>query len=352
VVIKRSSAREVAALLQELQQGDEAAREAATARLAVIGTRAVDGLLAVAATPGEAAPRLAALAALEAIADPRAIATAAAALGEESQAVADAAAGVLRACLNSTRGTEALDRLAQVALDVGKPDHARVAAITALRTLPRKDTAPIWAALQADASTVVREAAVPGAKGPEPPAGGSEAPEDPVAALEAAAAGSLPEDPGRLRHWLAGDISRIPLPTLHRLVELVSEREAQRTAAERTAWMTARAAIHVALAQRGSRVALYDLRESIAKAPGAPVEMLTALEAIGDRSCLEPLASTYARLSTDAVGDVAWWREHIATAFRSIAAREKITERHAVARQIRTRWPAAAGLLPTGRRER
>ena len=55
-------------------------------------------------------------------------------------------------------------------------------------------------------------------------------------------------------------------------------------------WTTARAAAHVALAQRGSRLALYDLRESLERAAPLPVEFLTALSLIGDASCLEPIA--------------------------------------------------------------
>jgi hypothetical protein len=37
-----------------------------------------------------------------------------------------------------------------------------------------------------------------------------------------------------------------------------------------------------------------------------------------------------------------WWKQHLVTAFRAIAAREKLTERHAVVKQIRARWPEAA----------
>jgi hypothetical protein len=352
VVIKRSSAREVAGLLEDLRRDDEAAREAAVARLAVIGTRAVEGLLAIVAWPeGSAASRLAALGALEAIADPRAIAPAAAALESDDPPIAEAAAAVLRACLNSTRGTEALDRLARVALDPGGRPHSRLAAIAALKALPAKDCTPIWEKLRADGHQAIRDAVASGALATGPSLTGEASSADPAAALEAAAGGGLPDDPALLRRWLAGDVSRVSLPILHRLVEVVRTREAQAAdAAGRGAWMTARAAVHLALAQRDSRVALYDLRESIAKAPDAPVEMLTALEAIGDRSCLEPLAGAYTRVAAARGGDLAWWREHLASAFRAIAAREKITERHTVMRQIRTRWPEAADLAGPVRR--
>jgi hypothetical protein len=127
--------------------------------------------------------------------------------------------------------------------------------------------------------------------------------------------------------------------------------------ARRAGWMTARAAVHLALAERDSRVALYDLRETIEREPAVPVEMLSALERIGDASCLEPIAAAYVRSSKPAGGQApataasSWWRQHLAGAFRTIAAREKLTERQAITKRIRSRWPdAALDLLGTPRR--
>jgi hypothetical protein len=98
--------------------------------------------------------------------------------------------------------------------------------------------------------------------------------------------------------------------------------------------MGARAAAHLALAQRGSRVALYDLRETIESARDRlPVEFFAAVTAIGDASCLEPIASAYSRASDD------WSRRHLADAFRAIVDREKMTKRHATAKKIEKRWP-------------
>ena len=97
----------------------------------------------------------------------------------------------------------------------------------------------------------------------------------------------------------------------------------------------ARAAAHVALAHRGSRLAVYDLRESLESADAPlPVEFLAALTLVGDRSCLEPIAAAYAH----ARGGHAWWRQHLADAFRAIAARERITRRNAVMKKIEKRW--------------
>ena len=81
---------------------------------------------------------------------------------------------------------------------------------------------------------------------------------------------------------------------------------------------------------------MYDLRESIesAKAP-LPVEFLAALSLVGDASCLEAIAGAHA-----GAGD-AWWRDHLADAFRAIVARERLTRRQAaIAKKIEKRWPA------------
>jgi len=98
--------------------------------------------------------------------------------------------------------------------------------------------------------------------------------------------------------------------------------------------MGARAAAHVALADRGSRVALYDLRETIESArEPIPVEFFAAVTAIGDATCLEPMAVAYRRAKDD------WSRRHLADAFRAIVSREKMTRRHATAKKIEKRFP-------------
>lgn len=331
MVIKRSSSGEVATLLQALQDGDAAARETAAARLAVIGTRAVEGLIRVATSAAATSVRAAALGALESTGDSRAIAPALALLDDEGLALP--AAGVLRRALDSPRGDEVLDRLAAVALDPQRPERARLAALDALQGLPPKTIAPIWRRLKEDARPAIR-AAVAGT--------GPVLEMEPDSALEAAASGSLPEDPEALKRWLKAASASLPLPVLHRLIEGLRAREAA-APAERAAWMTARAAVHLALAARGSRVALYDLREAIEHEPTVPVEMLAALGQIGDASCLEPIAAAYARASAPAGDGVSsWWRQHLGGAFRTIAGREKLNERHAVVRRIRARWPDAA----------
>jgi len=340
VVIKRSSAREVSSLLHDLEHGPETAREAAAARLSVIGTRAVEGLLALVASTLAQPARLAAFTALEAIADPRAEETTFHWLEQGDGPTASAAAGVLRRLLDSPRGTDILDRLTAIVLDVGRPEGARVAALEALRDLPSSVTGPVRQRLATDPSATVRaaaEAPTPAESGPSP-----------GELLEQSAEGALPDPPSRLRAAVleAGGVS--PLPTLHRLVGVLRQEEEKSDTVEarRREWMTVRAAVHLALAERGSTVALYDLRETIERAAGGPVELLAALERVGDASCLEAIAAAHARLAGAPAGE-RWWREHLVTAFRAITGRERLTERHAVLRRIKTRWPeTATALLP------
>ena len=127
------------------------------------------------------------------------------------------------------------------------------------------------------------------------------------------------------------------------VVDRVREREGSEPPAARVSGRLTRAAAHVALAHRGSRLALYDLRESLDAATGPlPVEFLAALSLVGDASCLEAIAGAHARARN------AWWRQHLADAFRTIVAREKLTRRHAVVRKFEKRWPGVFGDMAKG----
>ena len=103
-----------------------------------------------------------------------------------------------------------------------------------------------------------------------------------------------------------------------------------------------RGALHQALATRGSRLALYDLRDSLTSSERLPVAFLAALEDVGDASCLESLAAAY---DVSSSGSDPWWRDHLATAFRAIVHREGLTRRHAVVKRAMARWPQAAADL-------
>ena len=158
-----------------------------------------------------------------------------------------------------------------------------------------------------------------------------------------AVAGRLPGSPAPLKHALAARRTSAPLTALQHLVDHLRAREQRESAAERREeWRALRGAVHQALAARNSRLALYDLRDSLLDPDRLPVTFLAALEEIGDATCLETLAAAYEASSRS--GD-AWWREHVATAFRAIVGREGLTRRHAAVKRMMARWPEAAADL-------
>ena len=110
----------------------------------------------------------------------------------------------------------------------------------------------------------------------------------------------------------------------------------------REEWRAVRGALHQALAARNSRLALYDLRDSLLTSERLPGAFVAAMEEIGDATCLDPLAAAYDESSRS--GDT-WWREHLAAAFRAIVQREGLTRRHAPLKRVLARWPDAASEL-------
>jgi hypothetical protein len=117
----------------------------------------------------------------------------------------------------------------------------------------------------------------------------------------------------------------------------------------RDTWRAARGALHQALALRGSRLAVYDLRETLedSRQP-LPVSFLAALHVVGDDTCLDALAAAYSHAP---VAD-ARWRHQLAAAFHAVARRGKITSRHPAMKRIASRWPEAARDLSTPSRTR
>jgi HEAT repeat protein len=328
VAIKTSSSRQIESLVADLRAESAIARETALARLTVIGPRAVERLLAAAAA-ADAETRTAAWRALEAIGDPRALQPALARLREsEVDALEGAAAiAVAGAFLRGKQSAAAVDRLAAVALDGARHQALRLAALRALRTLDRATIAPILASLATDPNEAVRAEA--GATTLPPVTE-----DNPVATIARAAEEALPDEPASLRRALgqAGDTVAVSL--LLRIVERVREREAAETASRREQWTMTRTSAHVALARRGSRLGLYDLRETLdaADAP-LPVEFLAALSIVGDATCLEAIAGAHAKAREP------WWRQHLADTFHTIITREKLTRRHAVLRKIGKQLP-------------
>jgi hypothetical protein len=337
--IRPSSSAEIRRLIEALGADEEVARESAVARLAVIGPRAVEHLLQEFMT---AAPRLRAgmLRAFEASGDARALPLARGALADAVPETVVAAIGVLRALLNSPQpkvARDALDAVVATAMDTARPAAARLAALDALQVLPADVREAVRKNLAEDGDPAVKA----GAAG-QRPADAAGVPDDETVWREAIA-GTLPPSAARLKRALSAKQGSARLTELQHLVDHVRAREQREAVAEhREEWRAVRGAAHQALAARNSRLALYDLRDSLLEPDRLPVAFLAALEEIGDATCLETLAAAYDASSRS--GD-AWWREHVATAFRAIVQREGLTRRHAAVKRTMARWPDAAADL-------
>ena len=356
VPIKASSARQIETLIADLGSDRTATREAAVARLTLVGARAVDRLLSLLDSEAPSEPLAAALRTLEAIADPRALDRVLDALDATDTTVACAAASAARVFLRGPRGNIAVDRLTTAVMDAARNEEARVAALRALGDLERSTLAPLLDALQKDPSDAIKAATK------------LTATVDPVEVVTRAADRGLPRDPGDLSEALTRAGGSVALPSLLRLIERVREREASEPTARRAEWTRVRGRVHVALAARGSRIALYDLRESLEAATPTtsisgplPVEFLAALSTAGDRSCLEAVAAAYARSipstsspglagrkGPEGPGNNAWWRDHLANVFKTIVKRERLSRRHAVVKKIEKRWGSALEQLWAG----
>ena len=271
------------------------------ARLRVIGVRALPHLVAVLESRAAPGARAAALSVIESFDDTRAIALALRALQDGDADVALAALSVLRGWLTREDGTQALDAVTAAALDKKRDGAVRLAALDALSELPPELVAP------------VRERA---------PVDGGDRP-----ALD---------DPGALGTWLAAHGATAPLSALHAAVTGAREREqADSLTRRREEWARMRGAAHLALAHRGSRVAVYDLRESFDRA-GAPLpaDFLAAAARVADESCLEPMARAWAAAKGEP-----WWRSRLMETAADVVARLKLTGRSATLKRIRAKWP-------------
>lgn len=329
VAIKTSASQEVRRLIADLTSANpiDTKREAAVARLAVIGTRAVRQLVDALGSASTSEARVAILAALEAIPDARAIDPILVGLASEDSAVRLAAARAAGGLLPLAQGTTVLDRLTSIAIDRSQPGELRALAVEALATLPTRTIRPVLDRLKDDSSPDVRAALLrQGA-----------VTEDPVADLEEASDGWLPRDPHALLQLVARAAGDAPLSTLHRLIERVRSKESEGRKNQRKDWLAVRGALHLALARRGSRVALYDLRESLERAEEPlSADFLQALALIGDPASLEPVAAAF--VQSAAMPDAEAWRRGVADTFQAIVTREGITPRHAALRRVKSRF--------------
>jgi hypothetical protein len=288
-------------LIADLQSIDSIRRDAAVARLRIHGSRALPRLVDLAGSDAPVAVRARALDALEGINDVRAIDVAFDALRDGNIDIVIAALGVLRQWVAEETGTRLLDAITAIAVDRSRDARVRVAALAALSELPEHLLRPI------------RNQAPP----PE-------------------SAGPSLEDPVAVREWIQAYGSGATLSTLHALVTKTREREqAESSSRLRSEWLQARGRAHHALAKRQSLVALYDIRETFESSSSAlPQSFVSSAAAIGDASCLEPLARAWA-----AGGKDLSWKHQLSTTAATIMRREKLTGRSAVVKKLRANFP-------------
>ena len=337
MAVRPSRASDVSRLIDDLVNGDAVRREAASARLTVIGTRAVERLLKVAEDAAGSMPvRGVALRTLSAIGDIRAVPLATAILDRGPNDLALAAIEVLGSVVqrDDAQATNAFERLAEIALSPRADTDQRVAAIRALEGLPAQLIAPIQKMLESDPSLQVRaEARRDDAK-------------DRVS-LAMLLSQQFTAPPALVASAVQEEAMEAPLGTLRAAVDCARKREHATTGDVASQWRIVRASLHQVLASRRSRIALYDLRETFDRAAHAlPVGFSGAAAASGDVSLCESLAAAWAHA---AESDDRQCRAHIARAFGAIVTREGLTRRHQTMKKILQRWPAAGVLVAKAR---
>jgi hypothetical protein len=304
---------DVPSLIQGLREAGDR-REAAIARLTIAGKRAVARLVEAYPSTTDREVQIAILRVLEAIGDERALGVAVQAVGARGD-VAVAGVAVLRELLGRRQGSadvKALDALLALARDDSAERRVRAAAIGALEHAP-PDVREALGDLEVDQSAD-------------------------RALWEDALAGHLPDDPSGLRDAIPDRAASAALADLRRLIETVAAREQTTGQRHTEEWLAVRGVLHQALALRGSRIALYDLRETLERSEGPlPSPFLGALQTIGDDSCLEPLAGAFTRARD------ARWQHQLAQAFREIVKRERITKRHSALRRALGKAPGLEG---------
>jgi hypothetical protein len=341
VAIRKSAASEIRLVLEHLSDADPHTREAALARLAVAGVRAVPHLLdALDATTSPVARALV-MNALEATGDRRGIDAALGVLHSRAAdpKVASAAIRLLGSHLDAAEADRALDALSAIVLDPAYRQALRIEAFAELERMPTGLIAPIRKWLAADPDEAVqRRAAGQGASGATRV--------DQLAQLELVAGGQ-PADPAALSQWVQAAARDASLSTLHRLVEVAHARDDQApSAADADEWRAARGVIHLALAMRGSRLGVYDLRELLAQA-ACPLsdDVVAALRLVGDATCLEPIVAAIARMPIDIETRDHRVHDGLVDAGRAIVAREGLTRRHTAVKKVLKTWPDAGALL-------
>jgi len=297
----RRASSDIDRLIADLQSTDSIRRDAAVARLRILGSRALPRLIDLITSDAPASVRALALDALDGVNDVRAIDVAFDALRDGDVDVVISALGTLRAWVPGETGTRLLDAITAMTVDRARDARVRVAALAAISELPEHLLRPI------------RDQAPP----PE-------------------SAGPSLDDPVAVREWIQAYGSDATLSTLHALVTKTREREhAESSSRLRSEWLQARGRAHQALARRQSLVAVYDLRETFETATGAlPQTFVSSAAAIGDASCLDPLARAWA-----AAGKDLNWKHELSTTAAAIMRRERLTGRSAAVKKLRANFP-------------
>lgn len=288
-------------LIADLQSSDPVRRDAAVARLRVLGTRALPRLTKFLESGAPAPAHALAISALEGVEDRRAMTIALNALESADADAVVAALAVLRGWVAKETGTRVLEAVTAIAVDRSREGRIRFAASEALSDLPEHLVRPIK-----------EQAPPPASVGPPL--------DDAVAA----------------REWVEAHGRGATLATLHDAVKAFREREESAASGRRRdAWLLARSTTHRVLAERGSRLALYDLREAFSTAQSPlPPGFLAAVVKAGDASCLEPLARAWS-----ASGRGSAWRNQLSEAGREIVRRSKLGGRSPVIKGLRAKWP-------------
>jgi hypothetical protein len=356
-------------LLDRLASGSTAERDSAVAGLTLLGARVVEPLGA--SLPGATrAARLAALEVLEGIGDRAALPQILALAGDADDAVAlraleaagsrpdrravPALAAILErpapaarrrgaalalARLQAAGLVEALDPLAARLLDEQEDAGLRIVILDSLLTLqppPGPHTLRLLLrrlASSSDPELAARARTAKDARG-HPPVGSRGQALDERLVAELIEAGPSTAAAERVTAALARH-GAPAIPSLQKALERLGPLRRGRTD---PASLRARAAIHEALAALDSRVALYDLRETLEARPRAVMPaLLRAAGRIGDASVVPVLARVVAEETA--------LLDRCADALAAIVARERLRRSSAALRAVRPEHRTAFDLL-------
>ena len=141
----------------------------------------------------------------------------------------------------------------------------------------------------------------------------------------------------RSREWIHAYGAGATLSALHALITRTREREQPETSARlRSEWLQARGACASGAGQARQPASRSTTCARRSKRPRAPLpqSFLSTATAIGDASCLEPLARAWA-----AAGKDLDWNHQLSTTAATIMRREKLTGRSAAVKKLRANFP-------------